>query len=148
MDEVSEAIYAYYPVFRSTEELRMRPASDLEAIAHEAEILFKGVRPKEPRISTRSPLKAIRSIFARDEGIQDHLVLFQGAPKLARAGGERRDDLPETLGVQELGHRHGHLIKGAFPQFQEVSCSISQIDAVDHSVHIRAEREESQPGRC
>jgi PAS domain S-box-containing protein len=40
----------------------------------EAEILFKGVRPKEPRVSTRSPLKAIRSIFARDEGAEEESV--------------------------------------------------------------------------
>ena len=40
----------------------------------EAEILFKGVRPKEPRASARSPLKAIRSIFARDEGAEEESV--------------------------------------------------------------------------
>jgi len=33
----------------------------------EAEILFKGVRPKEPGATGRSPLGAIRSIFARDK---------------------------------------------------------------------------------
>ncbi|OPX64931.1 MULTISPECIES: PAS domain-containing protein [unclassified Methanoregula] len=42
--------------------------------AAEAEILFKGVRPKEPRVSARSPLKAIRSIFARDEGAEEESV--------------------------------------------------------------------------
>jgi PAS domain S-box-containing protein len=40
----------------------------------EAEILFKGVRPKEPKIAGRSPLKAIRSIFARDEGAEEESV--------------------------------------------------------------------------
>jgi PAS domain S-box-containing protein len=40
----------------------------------EAEILFKGVRPKEPRAGGRSPLKAIRSIFARDEGAEEESV--------------------------------------------------------------------------
>jgi PAS domain S-box-containing protein len=40
----------------------------------EAEILFKGVRPKEPRAGGRSPLKAIRSIFARDEGVEEESV--------------------------------------------------------------------------
>lgn len=40
----------------------------------EAEILFKGVRPKEPRIPARSPLKAIRSIFGRDEGAEEESV--------------------------------------------------------------------------
>jgi PAS domain S-box-containing protein len=40
----------------------------------EAEILFKGVRPKEPRVSARSPLKAIRSIFARDESAEEESV--------------------------------------------------------------------------
>lgn len=33
----------------------------------EAEILFKGVRPKEPQVRGRSPLRAIRSIFSRDD---------------------------------------------------------------------------------
>jgi PAS domain S-box-containing protein len=40
----------------------------------EAEILFRGVRPKEPRAGGRSPLKAIRSIFARDEGAEEESV--------------------------------------------------------------------------
>jgi hypothetical protein len=40
----------------------------------EAEILFKGVRPKEPKTSGRSPLKTIRSIFARDEGAEEESV--------------------------------------------------------------------------
>jgi PAS domain S-box-containing protein len=40
----------------------------------EAEILFKGVRPKEPKTAGRSPLKAIRSIFARDEGVEEESV--------------------------------------------------------------------------
>jgi PAS domain S-box-containing protein len=40
----------------------------------EAEILFKGVRPKEPRAGGRSPFKAIRSIFARDEGAEEESV--------------------------------------------------------------------------
>jgi len=40
----------------------------------EAEILFKGVRPKEPRAGGRSPLKTIRSIFARDEGAEEESV--------------------------------------------------------------------------
>jgi PAS domain S-box-containing protein len=40
----------------------------------EAEILFKGVRPREPKTTGRSPLKAIRSIFARDEGAEEESV--------------------------------------------------------------------------
>jgi hydrogen peroxide-dependent heme synthase len=36
-----QVVYAYYPVFRSTDELRDRPASDLDSLAHEAQILFK-----------------------------------------------------------------------------------------------------------
>ncbi len=40
----------------------------------EAEILFKGVRPKEARGGGRSPFKAIRSIFARDEGAEEESV--------------------------------------------------------------------------
>lgn len=40
----------------------------------EAEILFKGVRPKEPEESRRSPLKAIRSIFGRDESAEEESV--------------------------------------------------------------------------
>jgi PAS domain S-box-containing protein len=46
----------------------------VEEGAAEAEILFRGVRPKEPRVSDRSPLKAIRSIFARDEGAEEESV--------------------------------------------------------------------------
>jgi hydrogen peroxide-dependent heme synthase len=38
MDDVR---YAYYPVFAGTAELADRPASDLDQLAHEAEILFK-----------------------------------------------------------------------------------------------------------
>ena len=38
MDDVR---YAYYPVFAGTPELGERPASDLDQLAHEAEILFK-----------------------------------------------------------------------------------------------------------
>jgi hydrogen peroxide-dependent heme synthase len=38
MDDVK---YAYYPVFTGTPELGDRPASDIEQLAHEAEILFK-----------------------------------------------------------------------------------------------------------
>ena len=40
----------------------------------EAEILFRGVRPKEPPSGGRSPLKAIRSIFARDDGAEEESV--------------------------------------------------------------------------
>ena len=46
----------------------------VEEGALEAEILFKGVRPKESRAGGRSPLKAIRSIFARDEGVEEESV--------------------------------------------------------------------------
>jgi len=47
----------------------------VEEGAAEAEILFKGVRPKEPKDATgRSPLKAIRSIFGRDEGAEEEAV--------------------------------------------------------------------------
>jgi PAS domain S-box-containing protein len=37
----------------------------------EAEILFKGVRPKEPAAGVRSPLKALRSIFSRQNGAEE-----------------------------------------------------------------------------
>ena len=40
----------------------------------EAEILFKGVRPKEPKAAGRSPLRAIRSIFGRNEGAEEESV--------------------------------------------------------------------------
>jgi PAS domain S-box-containing protein len=40
----------------------------------EAEILIKGVRQKEPQARGRSPLKAIRSIFSRDEGAEEESV--------------------------------------------------------------------------
>jgi chlorite dismutase len=38
---MDEAIYAYYPVFVGDPELADRPRSDLDALAHEAEILLK-----------------------------------------------------------------------------------------------------------
>jgi len=38
---VDELTYAYYPVFRGTENLRERPPGDLDQLAHEAEILLK-----------------------------------------------------------------------------------------------------------
>jgi PAS domain S-box-containing protein len=40
----------------------------------EAEILFKGVRPKESPARGLSPLRAIRSIFAREEGAEEESV--------------------------------------------------------------------------
>jgi PAS domain S-box-containing protein len=40
----------------------------------EAEILFKGVRKSEPHAGGRSPLKAIRSIFSRDNGAEEESV--------------------------------------------------------------------------
>jgi PAS domain S-box-containing protein len=46
----------------------------VEEGALEAEILFKGVRPKESRAGGRSPFKAIRSIFAGDEGAEEESV--------------------------------------------------------------------------
>ena len=41
MREAGEVTYAYYPVYRSTAELRDRSAGDGESMAHEAEILLK-----------------------------------------------------------------------------------------------------------
>ncbi len=38
---MSETLYAYYPVFRSTPDLRSRGPSDVEGAAHESEILLK-----------------------------------------------------------------------------------------------------------
>jgi chlorite dismutase len=38
---VDELTYAYYTVFRPTEDLRERPSGELDQLAHEAEILFK-----------------------------------------------------------------------------------------------------------
>jgi PAS domain S-box-containing protein len=40
----------------------------------EAEILFKGVRPREPRAEGKSPFRAIRSLFARDESAEEESV--------------------------------------------------------------------------
>src|SRR5207245_8265549 len=40
-DHVSDTLYAYYPVFRSTADLRSRGPSDVEGAAHESEILLK-----------------------------------------------------------------------------------------------------------
>ena len=41
MSEAGEVTYAYYPVYRSTAGLRDRGASDVESMAHEAEIVLK-----------------------------------------------------------------------------------------------------------
>ena len=41
MSEAGDVTYAYYPVYRSTAELRDRGAGDVESMAHEAEILLK-----------------------------------------------------------------------------------------------------------
>jgi hydrogen peroxide-dependent heme synthase len=41
MDEMTATTYAYYPVFRSTSELRERPGHEVEQMAHEAELLLK-----------------------------------------------------------------------------------------------------------
>ncbi|HEX9312243.1 MAG TPA: hydrogen peroxide-dependent heme synthase [Actinomycetota bacterium] len=38
---MSDTLYAYYPVFRSTADLRSRGPSDVEGAAHESEILLK-----------------------------------------------------------------------------------------------------------
>jgi peroxiredoxin len=38
---LDELTYAYYPVFRGTDDLRERPPGDLDQMAHEAEILLK-----------------------------------------------------------------------------------------------------------
>jgi chlorite dismutase len=38
---VDELTYAYYPVFRGTQDLRQRSSGDLDQIAHEAEIVLK-----------------------------------------------------------------------------------------------------------
>ncbi|HEX9235746.1 MAG TPA: hydrogen peroxide-dependent heme synthase [Actinomycetota bacterium] len=38
---MTDTIYAYYPVFRATDELRSRDRRDVEDIAHQAEILLK-----------------------------------------------------------------------------------------------------------
>jgi peroxiredoxin len=38
---MSDTIYAYYPVFRATPELRARDRRDVEDIGHEAEVLLK-----------------------------------------------------------------------------------------------------------
>lgn len=36
-----EETYAYYPAFQASDDLRERPAGDLEQLAHEAEVLFE-----------------------------------------------------------------------------------------------------------
>jgi hydrogen peroxide-dependent heme synthase len=41
MSDRPEAVYAYYPVYRATSDLRERGPSDVEAMAHDAELLLK-----------------------------------------------------------------------------------------------------------
>jgi hydrogen peroxide-dependent heme synthase len=84
MEEVSEAVYAYYPVFRSTEELRNRPPSDLESIAHEADILLKEwservqVRGTYSTVGFRPDAELMMWWVARSpDDIQDLLVAFR-----------------------------------------------------------------------
>lgn len=50
----------------------------------EAEILFKGVRPREPGSGGRSPFGAIRSIFSRDNAASEAENDVSGSPDTSR----------------------------------------------------------------
>lgn len=79
-----EETYAYYPAFQATDDLRERPAGDLEQLAHEAEVLFK-------EWAERVQLRAVYStvgfrpdvdllmwwVGRRPEDLQDLLVAFR-----------------------------------------------------------------------
>jgi hydrogen peroxide-dependent heme synthase len=79
--------YAYYPVFRRTEDLRDRPASDLEAIAHEAELLLKewsdrvSVRGVYSTVGFRADAHLLMWWIGRSpEDLQDLLAAFGRTP--------------------------------------------------------------------
>jgi hydrogen peroxide-dependent heme synthase len=91
MDEVK---YAYYPVFTGTPELGDRPSSDLDQLAHEAEILLK---EWSDRVSVRGTYSTVGFRPDADlmmwwvgdspEDVQDLMVAFK------RTGLGRRLDL-------------------------------------------------------
>ena len=82
-----ETIYAYYPVFRSTPELGGRPASDLDAIAHEAELLLK---EWSDRVTLRGAYSTVGFrpdadlmlwwVASSPDDLQDLLIEFQRTP--------------------------------------------------------------------
>ena len=81
MDEVK---YAYYPVFAGTPELGERPASDLQQLAHEAEILFKEwsdrvtVRGTYSTVGFRPDAQLMMWwVAGSPEEIQDLMVVFE-----------------------------------------------------------------------
>jgi hydrogen peroxide-dependent heme synthase len=84
---MSDAIYAYYPVFTGTPELRDRPASDLDALAHEAEILFKEwsdrvtVRGTYSTVGFRADADLMQWwVGSSPDDLQDLLVAFRRTP--------------------------------------------------------------------
>jgi chlorite dismutase len=84
MDEVK---YAYYPVFAGTPELGERPASDLQQLAHEAEILFKEwsdrvtIRGTYSTVGFRADAELMMWWIANSpDDVQDLLVAFRRTP--------------------------------------------------------------------
>jgi chlorite dismutase len=84
---MSDAMYAYYPVFRGTPELRDRPPSDLDALAHEAEILFKEwsdrvtVRGTYSTVGFRADADLMQWwVGTSPDDLQDLLVAFRRTP--------------------------------------------------------------------
>jgi len=84
MDDVT---YAYYPVFRADRELAERPRSDLDSLAHEAEILLKewtdrvAVRGVYSTVGLRPDAHLMMWWIARSpDDLQDLLVAFRRTP--------------------------------------------------------------------
>jgi peroxiredoxin len=84
MDDVT---YAYYPVFRGTRDLRDRTATDLEQVAHEAEILFKewservSVRGFYSTVGFRPDAELLMWWVAHSpDDVQDLLATFRRTP--------------------------------------------------------------------
>jgi peroxiredoxin len=91
---MSDVTYAYYPVFTGTPELGGRPASDLEQLVHEAEILFKEwsdrvtVRGTYSTVGFRPDAELLMWWVATSpDDVQDLMVAFR------RTGLGRRLDL-------------------------------------------------------
>jgi trigger factor len=92
MDELT---YAYYPVFRSTEELRRRPPSDLESISHEAGILLK---EWSDRVTVRGVKEKVLPVL--DDPLAK--ILSNGAQETAEAYREAvRVELEESVRAME-----------------------------------------------
>ena len=84
---MADVTYAYFPVFRATPELGGRPSSDVDAIAHEAEILFK---EWSDRVTVRGAYSTVGFrpdadlmlwwVGSSADDLQDLLIAFRRTP--------------------------------------------------------------------